>query len=123
MTNVCLCVSEFLNTSFSPVVGTGPRTRTACGSSERTYLPSRYASSHAIIGDSIAYSDPAPFSLTTACSPCAAASIAVGTFVSTCVPTCVLRSCRNRFSSSTILYEYRVSSLIHHWFTSALYRG
>jgi hypothetical protein len=52
--NVCFPVSGFLKTSSCPVVGTGPSTRTACGSSERMYVPSRNASSHAIIGDSTA---------------------------------------------------------------------
>jgi hypothetical protein len=52
-------VNPFGNFSSSPTTGTGPIARIAPGSIERTYLMSRYASSHVRFGETIAASRPA----------------------------------------------------------------
>ena len=51
MTKVCFSITEFLNTSLPPVVGTGPMIRTASGSINRMAFASSQASSQAIMGE------------------------------------------------------------------------
>src|SRR5437773_11380661 len=52
--NVTFPLYEFLKTSSASLAGTGPITRVAFGSIDRINVPNSHASSHAIIGLSIA---------------------------------------------------------------------
>src|SRR5439155_20324283 len=105
MVKVSLPLTEFLKSSFWPVVGTGPRTSAAWGSRERMYLPRRNASSQAIMGESMAKRLPVPQSFTAALSPASASSIAWAYAVSIWLAYCVRRAERRRFSSYIGLKE------------------